>query len=83
MGIEGLGKLSCLRGSLLHPVQKNLGREVRVNMLNVQLLQGPSQGIENVLKITGSFVRIFWLCSWNPWLGGQGRGEHNGSWEKA
>lgn len=51
--MEALGKLSYLRGSLLCPVQRNLGREVRVNVLNIQLLQRPSQGIENVLKITG------------------------------
>ena len=30
--------------------------EVRVNILNIQLLQGPSQEIEDVLKISGSFV---------------------------
>lgn len=35
------------------PIQRNLGREVRINVLNIQLLLGPSQGIESVLKITG------------------------------
>lgn len=46
-------------------IQRNVGREVRVNVLNIQLLQRPSQGTENVLNITGSFVCIPWLCSWN------------------
>lgn len=47
----------------MRPIQKNLGREVRVNVLNIQLLQGPSQGIESVLKITGliclPFLAVF------------------------
>lgn len=60
--IEALGKLSCLRDSLLRLIQRNLGRKVRVNVFNIQLLEGPSQGIETVLKITGSFVCILWLC---------------------
>lgn len=77
--IEALGKLTCLRGSLFPPIQRNLGRQVRVNMLNIQVLQGPSQGIENVLEMTGSLVCILRLCSWNLC---RRKGECSGNWKR-
>lgn len=57
--VQALGKSSC--------VQYQGIWAGRSDVLNVQGPQGPSQGIETALKITGSFVCILRRCSGSPW----------------
>lgn len=63
---------------MLFPASRQGGQS---EILNIPTLQVHSQGFEDILKITGSFVCILWLCSWNLWR--MGRAEHNANWKKS